>query len=67
MKSPPVSIAHNELKMKKQTNAKQPRDCTNISHYFFMGENWELTLLCHFIPMEYFHKIVGMLQTLQEE
>lgn len=32
MKSPPVGKAHNELKMKKQTNAKQPSDCNNIGH-----------------------------------
>lgn len=37
MKSPPVGEAHDKLKMKKQTKAKQPTDCTDISHYFFMG------------------------------
>lgn len=46
---------------------KQPTDCTTISHHFFMGENWELTLLSHFIPMEYFHTIVEMLQTFHKE
>lgn len=31
-----------------------------------MGENWELTRHGHFIPMEYFHQIVEMLQTFRQ-